>query len=425
MLFSILMCTYNSEETLRHAVTSVLNQKCEDWELIILDNGSGEATVELLHDYEKRENRISCIYRKDNVGWCKGISICLEQASGDYMMFLGADDYLAREDTLQEVKEEVIKHHPDIIWTGCAYAIWENGIYKIATEKLPDYQVYDTQDKLNQLTEIMKSVHYNSVMHYVNIDFLKKYGINFYKPFYGDCQGMTEALCKAKKMVVLDKVEYVLTVNTSQTASKVNFNYNIERQWKSVRDNFSDVRLCSVQRMQYVSERILRNLASMLESIVMGDGLRDDLMNDIDMSFLKRFEQAECWISSDAFGELMYYAGREKFAEQMIGAAGALYWECTKHNGMAEQMKKGSKWLAVFVEAALEYDANGTLVWKRRYSKPDAEFLIDALQSDANKHRIGCELPLKDGIVYECNSLKEQISDILNEYLQQIEREGI
>lgn len=47
---------------------------------------------------------------------------------------------------------------------------------------------------------IDENVYYNSVMHYVKIDFLKENGIDFYYPFYGDCQGMTEAIVRAEKL---------------------------------------------------------------------------------------------------------------------------------------------------------------------------------------------------------------------------------
>lgn len=45
MLFSIIMCTYNSAKSLKYAVDSVRNQVFDEWELIILDNGSEDETV--------------------------------------------------------------------------------------------------------------------------------------------------------------------------------------------------------------------------------------------------------------------------------------------------------------------------------------------------------------------------------------------
>ena len=65
------MCTYNSAQTVDAAISSVKNQKFDGWEMLILDNGSSDATVEKLKQYERLDERIKCTYRKDNIGWCK------------------------------------------------------------------------------------------------------------------------------------------------------------------------------------------------------------------------------------------------------------------------------------------------------------------------------------------------------------------
>ena len=114
------------------------NQKFDGWEMLILDNGSSDATVEKLKQYERLDERIKCIYRKDNIGWCKGISECLKMSVGSYMMFLGADDFMTTEQTLSEVAGEVVKHHPQVIFTGSYYAKYEQGRFRIVNQTLPE-----------------------------------------------------------------------------------------------------------------------------------------------------------------------------------------------------------------------------------------------------------------------------------------------
>ena len=136
-LFTIIMCTYNSAQTVDAAISSVKNQKFDGWEMLILDNGSSDATVEKLKQYERLDERIKCIYRKDNIGWCKGISECLKMSVGSYMMFLGADDFMTTEQTLSEVAGEVIKHHPQVIFTGSYYAKYEQGKFQVVNHPFP------------------------------------------------------------------------------------------------------------------------------------------------------------------------------------------------------------------------------------------------------------------------------------------------
>lgn len=113
-----------------------MNQSFPCWEMLILDNGSTDASVAALKEYEKKDGRIRCLFLKQNVGWCRGISICLKRAQGKYMMFLGADDYLATEHTLQEVAAEIEKYKPQIVWTGCGFAIFESGKHEIVAREI-------------------------------------------------------------------------------------------------------------------------------------------------------------------------------------------------------------------------------------------------------------------------------------------------
>lgn len=413
MLFSIIMCTYNSGKTLRYAVESVRRQSCGDWELVILDNGSGDDTVGILKEYQEADSRIRCEFKTKNVGWCRGISLCLPKAMGEYMMFLGADDFLADGEVLADVQREIARERPDIVWTGCRYVVWENGEYKVGAERNKPYRVYKNEDKLTQLAELMdEDLHYNSVMHYVRIDFLREHGIDFWKPFYGDCQGMTEALCRAEKMVVLGRVAYMLTVNTSQTAGKVGFDYDMSRQWRSIRKVLPNLQEYPKARIEQIAERIFRNLSAMLAEIAEGVELRDAWQNPMEVSLPERFRKVESWLSTDAFGEMMLYAGREAFAEHLIGAAGVLYWSCSRYPRLIEEIKMESHWLAGFVDCLLVLHESGEIGWRKNICGGQADRLIEAWMSDANPWRIGGELILRDGVLPE-ESKRERVKTAL------------
>lgn len=412
-LFSILMCTYHSSMTLGNALDSARHQTCQNWELVILDNGSKDETITVLQEYERIDERIHVIYRDSNVGWRKGISLCLEKASGQYMMFLGADDYLASDETLQEVTDEIRKNHPDIVWTGCGFAVWEDGAYRIAEQKIPPYRIYEQEDKLQIFAELMQKVYYNSVMHYVRIDFLKQYGIDFYEPYYGDCEGMTEAIARAGKMVVMDRMEYVLTTNTSQTATRVCFDYNTERQWKSIRQVLSENTEGKQETLSYVAGRVLDNLVAICQSIVLGEPLTDRYMNPIERGFAERFLRVEEMISNDAMAEMMYWAGRESYAEYLLGAAGVAYWSLRKQQAVIKTIDENSRWMSRFVHLAMRQDENGEIVWKTWISRADGEQLKTLFERKENRHLIGAELLLRNNVEYEESKQRQDIYEML------------
>ncbi|TBW25601.1 glycosyltransferase family A protein [Gramella sp. KN1008] len=90
--FSIIIPTYNRASLVTRAVKSVLKQYFNDWELIIIDDGSDDGTKETLEEYLKDE-RVTYKYQNRS-----GVSAArnkgLELASGEYIIFLDSDDEL-------------------------------------------------------------------------------------------------------------------------------------------------------------------------------------------------------------------------------------------------------------------------------------------------------------------------------------------
>ena len=61
--FSIIIPTYNREHILTKTIKSVVNQKFNDWELIVIDDGSTDNTKDLVNKFSKNDNRIKYIYQ--------------------------------------------------------------------------------------------------------------------------------------------------------------------------------------------------------------------------------------------------------------------------------------------------------------------------------------------------------------------------
>ncbi len=85
---SIIIPTYNRAAYLEEAIQSVLAQTCEDWELIVVDDGSTDATAEVAAKYAGRIT----YKRQANAGACAARNLGLACASGEYVSFLDSDD---------------------------------------------------------------------------------------------------------------------------------------------------------------------------------------------------------------------------------------------------------------------------------------------------------------------------------------------
>ena len=102
-MVSIILPVFNAEGFLPQCLDSILRQTYQNWELIAVDDGSKDGSIEILKSYEKRDNRIHII-SKENEGVSIARNIALEHAHGDYIYFVDSDDIVMPEGLMILVK---------------------------------------------------------------------------------------------------------------------------------------------------------------------------------------------------------------------------------------------------------------------------------------------------------------------------------
>lgn len=96
---SIIVPVYKAELVLERAVNSVLAQTHQDWQLILIDDGSPDGSGELCDGFARADARIQVIH-KENGGVSTARNLGMAQAKGEYILFLDSDDWF--EPTLVE-----------------------------------------------------------------------------------------------------------------------------------------------------------------------------------------------------------------------------------------------------------------------------------------------------------------------------------
>jgi glycosyltransferase involved in cell wall biosynthesis len=91
MDISIIMPVYNSEEYLRKAIDSVLNQDYDSFELVLVDDGSTDGSGKICDEYAEKNSNVKVIH-KENGGICTARNAGLEAAKGEYVGFCDNDD---------------------------------------------------------------------------------------------------------------------------------------------------------------------------------------------------------------------------------------------------------------------------------------------------------------------------------------------
>jgi glycosyltransferase involved in cell wall biosynthesis len=100
---SVIIPAYNAEEYVKDAVTSALNQTYPLQEIVCVDDGSTDGTLEVLRSLESRHPEQVHVLTGPNRGACAARNRGMERATGDYLQFLDADDILLPEKIEQDV----------------------------------------------------------------------------------------------------------------------------------------------------------------------------------------------------------------------------------------------------------------------------------------------------------------------------------
>ena len=93
-LVSIVVPTHNSAEYLRQCLDSIIGQTYRRLQIICVDDGSTDETVQILDSYAKADSRLSYM-TQENRGAGVARNRGLDQATGDYLLFFDSDDRMA------------------------------------------------------------------------------------------------------------------------------------------------------------------------------------------------------------------------------------------------------------------------------------------------------------------------------------------
>ena len=109
-LISIVVPVYKVESYIRHCIDSILEQSFENFELILVDDGSTDNCPAICDEYAARDHRIRVIH-KSNGGISSARNAGMQMARGKYIMFVDSDDYVHK-DWCKTLLQSLIAH-PD------------------------------------------------------------------------------------------------------------------------------------------------------------------------------------------------------------------------------------------------------------------------------------------------------------------------
>ena len=147
---SIIIPVYNSESTLKRCIESVINQTYKNIEILIINDGSKDKSLNIMNEYKNKDERIIVINQK-NKGLSGARNTGVNNATGDYITFIDSDDYIKPnlvKDTIKIFEEyecDVVRNNYELSY--------ENGKTELRNEMYEENRIINIEEKKEELIQ--------------------------------------------------------------------------------------------------------------------------------------------------------------------------------------------------------------------------------------------------------------------------------
>ena len=156
---SFIIPAYNIEEYIGKCLDSILAQTWQDFEIIIVDDGSTDATPRVVDEYARRESRIKVLH-KDNAGVSAARNDGIKMASGEYILFWDGDDF-AEKETCEELLNLMEEQKVDTVVYG--YNTYNDGAVFETCYPLFDKELYEGEEILGKMVPQFIGLSYDKI----------------------------------------------------------------------------------------------------------------------------------------------------------------------------------------------------------------------------------------------------------------------
>lgn len=113
---SVIMPAYNADKYIGNAIESILKQSYNNFEFIIVEDGSTDSTLNIIKNFKNRDKRIILIKNKENEGVTRSLNKALKLSKGKYVIRMDADDWSYPKRFESQIK--LMEEHPEVVVSG-------------------------------------------------------------------------------------------------------------------------------------------------------------------------------------------------------------------------------------------------------------------------------------------------------------------
>ncbi|WP_066890482.1 glycosyltransferase family 2 protein [Clostridium nigeriense] len=217
-MISLILPIYNVEKYLRECLDSIMNQSYKNYELIIVDDGSRDRSLEIVNEYRNKFKHIKILSQK-NKGVSEARNLALKYAIGKYILFVDSDDFL-RADMLEKLISIAIKAKCDVVISNY-YLYYDKNNYIKFLKNMPSFTIYDNYRVVDMMLKYkIQGQLWNKLFKF---SLLKENNFQFEKDRYiQDIFPVFKAISNANKISYLDEPLYFYRQREGSTVNKKN-----------------------------------------------------------------------------------------------------------------------------------------------------------------------------------------------------------
>lgn len=247
MKFSVLIPVYNVERYIGECIESVLEQSIDDYEIILVDDGSTDRSLEICERYKSKKVNI---FHKENEGLLLARRDGIAKAKGEYCVFLDSDDTI-EPNCLETIKDLIEKYSADALVYNLM--IWDssNGKKELREPVFRTTRVFITGENIDEIKRkfLSSSSLNNMVIKAVKTDIIKSDTTNYRSELFSDYG--EDAI---QSYYIFDKCKRIVYTPKGLYNYRKNFD-SITRKYLSYENVKSKVKLGSEQiKMEYLKK---------------------------------------------------------------------------------------------------------------------------------------------------------------------------
>ena len=154
---TVIIASYNYENYIAESITSVINQTYSNWELIVVDDGSKDNSIQVIQEFCRKDSRIKLITHENNInkGLPETIKLALSCATGEYVAFLESDDIWHKDNLSEKVKALEKYNGADFIFNGIEHFGDEEMVKSSISYYNKIRKIMAEADEVNEIIERM------------------------------------------------------------------------------------------------------------------------------------------------------------------------------------------------------------------------------------------------------------------------------